>query len=317
MPQLEKKVLFVCQPHCVLQQMLEKAGFICDMHACLSISDAKKRIAGYVGIIVNSRFVIDRSFLDAASDLRFIGRIGAGMESIDIEYAISKGIKCFNSPEGNRDAVGEHALGMLLMLLNRLNIADREVREGKWIREENRGCEIKGKTIAVIGYGNMGSAFARRLQGFEANVIAYDKYKDGFSNDFVTEVTMDEVFAKADIVSLHVPLTEETRHLVNEQWISLFAKNIFLVNTARGKIVNTASLVKALQSGKIRGAALDVIEYEGAGFETMDFASLPPSFHFLASAENVVLSPHIAGWSIESKYKLSSVLAEKIINEFK
>ncbi|MEI6765066.1 MAG: NAD(P)-dependent oxidoreductase [Bacteroidota bacterium] len=317
MSQQKKKVLFVCTPHCVLQQTLEKAGFSCDMHSCMSITEVKHIIHNYCGIIVNSRFTLDRDFIDAATNLNFIGRIGAGMESIDVEYAKSRGIKCFNSPEGNRDAVGEHALGMLLMLLNRLNISDREVREGKWIREENRGHEIKNKTVAIIGYGNMGSAFAQRLRGFEAKVIAYDKYKNNFSNEFVTEVCMADVFEKADIVSLHVPLTEETKYLVSEAWLQSFRKNIYLINTARGKVVDTADLVNGLQSGKVKGAALDVIEFEGAGFETMDFTSLPESFQYLTSSENVVLSPHIAGWTEESKLKLSSVLAEKIILEFK
>jgi D-3-phosphoglycerate dehydrogenase len=317
MSQLNKKVLFVCTPHCVLQQMLEKAGFGCDMHSCMSITEVKKIIHNYSGIIVNSRFTLDRDFMDAATNLNFIGRIGAGMESIDVAYANSKGIKCFNSPEGNRDAVGEHSLGMLLMLLNRLNIADREVREGKWIREENRGHEVKNRTVAIIGYGNMGSAFAQRLRGFEASVIAYDKYKTNYSNEFVTEVCMADVFEKADIVSLHVPLTEETKYLVNESWLQSFSKNIYLINTARGKVVDTTGLVKCLKSGKVKGAALDVIEFEGAGFETMDFASLPESFQYLTTSENVVLNPHIAGWTEESKLKLSSVLAEKIILEFK
>lgn len=313
----DKSVLFVCQPHCVLQQMLEKGGFICDLHYCLSITEAKKIISKYSGIIVNSRFIIDKDFLDAATSLKFIGRIGAGMESIDVAYAQSKGIKCFNSPEGNRDAVGEHAIGLLLMLMNRLNIADREIREGKWIREDNRGHEIKGKTVAIIGYGNMGSAFARRLSGFEAEVIAYDKYKSNFSCESVTEVSMDAVFEKADIVSLHVPLTEETQYLVNSTLLAAFKKEIYLINTSRGKVVDTSSLVSAMHSGKIKGAALDVIEYETHGFESIDFTSLPAAFQFLTSSEKVVLSPHIAGWSVESKYKLSSVLAEKIIKEFK
>jgi D-3-phosphoglycerate dehydrogenase len=316
MSQQNKKVLFVCTPHCVLQQMLEKAGFGCEMHSCMSITEVKKIIQNYCGIIVNSRYTLDRDFMDAATNLSFIGRIGAGMESIDVAYAKSKGIKCFNSPEGNRDAVGEHALGMLLMLLNRLNLADREVREGKWIREENRGHEIKNKTVAIIGYGNMGSAFAQRLRGFDANVIAYDKYKTNFSNEFVTEASMADVFEKADIVSMHVPLTEETRYLVNETWLQSFSKNIYLINTARGKVVDTAGLVKCMQSGKVKGAALDVIEFEGAGFETMDFASLPESFQYLTALEKVVLSPHIAGWTQESKLKLSSVLADKIIKKF-
>jgi len=235
------------------------------------------------------------------------------MESIDIAYAQEKNVSCFNSPEGNRDAVGEQALGMLLSLMNNLNRADRQVRNGEWIREENRGFEIKGKTIAIIGYGNMGSSFARKLKGFEANVIAYDKYKQNYSDEFVQESSWNEIVEKADILSLHVPLTEETRYLINNSLIGKFKKDFWLINTARGPVVNTADLVLALKSGKIKGAALDVIEYEETSFESLSLKNMPAPWKYLVNNDKVILTPHIAGWTEESKEKLATVLAHKII----
>jgi D-3-phosphoglycerate dehydrogenase len=256
---------------------------------------------------------MNRQLIDKATNLKFIGRVGAGMESIDVAYAESKGIKCFNSPEGNRDAVGEHALGMLIAVMNNFLHADKQVRNGEWKREENRGVEIKGKTIGIIGYGNMGSAFAKKLKGFEANVIAYDKYKFNYSDEFVKEVSLEEIFENSDILSLHVPLTDETHYMLNASFINKFKKKFWLINTSRGAVVNTNDLVAALKSGKVKGAALDVIEYEETSFETLSGKDLPDAWKYLISSDKVILTPHIAGWTVESKIKLAKVLAEKII----
>ena len=309
-----KKILFIDDTHPVLRQELESLGYSCDEFPGYQRKDFENIIAGYTGIIIRSKIRLDKAILDKAVNLKFIGRVGAGMESIDVEYARAIGIECLNSPEGNRDAVGEHALGMLLSLMNHLNRADQHVKIGKWIREGNRGVEIKGKTIGIIGYGNMGSSFARKLSGFEANVIAYDKYKSGFSDPFVAEVSMDRIFAESDVLSLHVPLTDETHYLVDHQYIDSFSKPVWLINTSRGQVVRTDDLIEGLRSGKVAGAALDVLEYEKTSFEEMDPGNLPESLKNLFSFENVILSPHIAGWTLESKYKLSKVLADKIRN---
>ncbi|HNW97112.1 MAG TPA: NAD(P)-dependent oxidoreductase [Bacteroidales bacterium] len=312
-----KKVLIIDSVHPILIKKLENAGFTCDDAIKLSRAEIEKIIHYYHGIIIRSRITIDKSFISIAKNLEFIGRVGSGMETIDVAFAEKKKIKCFNSPEGNRDAVGEHALGMLLSLMNNMNRADKQVRSGKWNREENRGEEINGKTIGIIGYGNMGSAFARRLSGFGANVIAYDKYKNDFSDKFVKEVNLSEIFKKADIVSLHVPLTDETHYMVDEKFIKKFKNNFWLINTSRGPVVKTNDMVKYLKTGKINGAALDVIEYEETSFEILKKSKLPEAYKFLIKADNVILTPHIAGWTKESKIKLAEVLADKIIKGIK
>ena len=235
------------------------------------------------------------------------------MENIDVEYAESKGIRCLHAPEGNRDAVGEHALGMLLSLFNNLCRANKEVREGKWIREGNRGIELMGKTVGIIGYGNMGSAFAERLKGFGVKILAYDKYKAGFGNTTVTESTLQQLFDEADVLSLHTPLTDETAYMINDAFIGSFRKAIYIINTARGKCLDTAALVKNLQSGKVKGACLDVLEYESVSFEKLDASALPAPMQYLIQSDRVILSPHIAGWTHESNYKISRILAEKMI----
>ncbi len=306
--------LFLDTAHDVIRQELEAAGYKCEQWdgttSLLSIA------GNYEGFIVRSKVKIDREILDAAVKLKFIGRVGAGLENIDVDYARANGIKVYNSPEGNRDAVGEHALGMLLALMNNLLIADDEVRRGIWLREANRGSEIKGKTVGIIGHGNMGSAFAQRLQGFDCRVIAYDKYKTGFGNEKVEEVDYDTIFRETDILSLHVPLTEETRMLVNSDYLSRFKKPIWLINTARGPVVDTAALLSAIDNGQVKGAALDVLEFEKFSFEKLDFDQLPEIFKKLVQNNKVILSPHIAGWSHESKYKLGKVLVDKIVKEF-
>ena len=311
------RVLFLDSTHERLPQKLTQAGFEVDYRPGNPINQLISLIPNYEGIIIRSKIKIDKTILDSTKRLKFIGRVGAGLENIDVEYAESKGIKCFNSPEGNRDAVGEQALGMLLVLFNNMLKADHEVREGKWIREGNRGFEIKGKTIGIIGYGNMGSAFAQRLKGFEANVIAYDKYKFNYSDDFVTEKSMEELFKQSDILSLHVPLTEETKFMINDQFINRFKKNIYIINTARGKILKTEDLVSNIKSGKVLGAALDVLEYEQTSFEELHSEEkFPEAFQYLINSNKVVLTPHIAGWTHESNIKLSEYLADKIIKAF-
>ncbi len=309
---LTKKVLFVDSVHPVMREEFERAGLVCDLFPGQQKTDYEKIINNYFGLIIRSKIIIDKSFLDKARNLRFIGRVGAGMENIDIEYAEKMGIKCFNSPEGSRDAVGEHAIGLLLTLLRKINIADQQVRNGEWIREGNRGLEIKGKTIGIIGYGNMGSAFARKISGFGAKVIAYDKYKSGFSDAFVEEVNMSAIYTETDILSLHVPLNKETRYLFNAGYLQKFKKDIYLINTARGLNVKTADLVEALEAGKVKGAALDVLEYEDTSFEKLQSGDMPAPFQYLTNSDKVVLTSHIAGWTHESKYKLAKVLVEKI-----
>jgi len=307
------KILFIDSVHPCMQQMFEKEGIVCDIFSNHARAEIFNIIGNYTGIIVRSRITIDKELIDKATNLKFIGRVGAGMESIERDYAEEKGIHCFNSPEGNRDAVGEHALGMLIALMNNFIRADKQVRKGEWKREENRGVEIKGKTIGIIGYGNMGSAFAHRLKGFDAKVIAYDKYKFNYSDEFVKEVSQEEIFESADILSLHVPLTEETNYLFNKEYVHKFKKNFWLINTSRGPVVKTDDLVEALQSGKIKGAALDVIEYEATSFRNLKSANLPKAWEFLINSDKVILTPHIAGWTTESEVKLAEILGQKII----
>jgi D-3-phosphoglycerate dehydrogenase / 2-oxoglutarate reductase len=306
------KVLFIDTVHPVLHDDLLSFGYQCDHFEDYTFQDYLNIIHQYEGIIIRSKIKLDSGILSKAGALRFIGRVGAGMENIDVEYAESLGIKCLNAPEGNRDAVGEHTLGMLLMLLNKLRKADREVREGVWIREGNRGVEIHGKTVGIIGYGNTGSAFAKRLQGFGAEVLAYDKYKFNYSDQYVSETDLQTIYEKTDILSIHVPLTEETNQMVDDHFINRFKKSIYLINTARGKVLKTADLVINLKSGKVKGAALDVLEYEKLSFEEIEKSSLPEDFKYLLAGDNVVLSPHIAGWTHESNYKMAKIISLKI-----
>jgi D-3-phosphoglycerate dehydrogenase / 2-oxoglutarate reductase len=305
------KILLIDSVHPLIREELTSMGFECDFfpdygrEQFLSVADQ------YAGIIIRSKIRLDKEFLDKAQKLKFVGRVGAGMEGIDVDYAESRGIRCLNSPEGNRDAVGEHALGMLLSIMNHLNRADHQVRQGAWIREGNRGTEIKGKTVGIIGYGNMGSAFAQRLKGFDASVISYDKYKTNYSDGNTLETSLDEIFRNADILSLHVPLSEETTHMVDDDFLRRFRKKIWLINTSRGQVVDTAGLVKNLVSGKVAGAAIDVLECEDASFEALS-GHVPPELGYLMKAENVILTPHIAGWTHESNVRLAQVLVDKI-----
>ncbi len=312
------KILFIDSNHSLLHQTLEKAGFICDLNYNWTKEEILNNIHLYDGIVIRSKIKITKELIDKALKLKFIARAGAGMENIDVAYAESKGIKCLHAPEGNRDAVAEHAIGMLLALFNNLSRANAEVRLGKWSREENRGVELMGKTVGIIGYGNMGSAFAERLKGFGVEILVYDKYKKGigFRTNLITESTLKDIFEKADIISLHIPLTEETHYLLNDSFINRCEKNVYIINTARGKCINTADLVKNIKSGKVLGACLDVLEYEAISFENIDSPVLPEPFLYLIHSDKVLLSPHIAGWTFESNEKIAKVLAEKIINIF-
>ncbi|MGA2822774.1 MAG: NAD(P)-dependent oxidoreductase [Bacteroidales bacterium] len=311
-----KRVLFIDSVHPLIREELTAHGFTCELFPDQEKEDLMKSVHQYFGIIIRSRINLDEEFLSKATKLRFIGRVGAGMENIDVKVAENRGVLCFNSPEGNRDAVGEHTTGMLLSVMNNLNRADRQVRQAKWKREENRGMEIKGKTIGIIGYGNMGSAFAQRLRGFEATVKSYDKYKKKYSDGNTLETTLEEIFDTADIVSLHIPLTEETRFMCDKAFFKRFKKNIWFINTSRGPIVNTADLADQIRSGKIIGAALDVLEYEDSSFENLS-GKFPDAFRFLIESDKVILTPHIAGWTVESNIKLAKVLVDKILKAFK
>lgn len=297
--------------------MLLDAGFINEENYTAPKAEIEKIISNYEGIVIRSRFNIDKQFLNAAKNLKFIARVGAGLESIDTDYAEKLGIKLIAAPEGNRNAVGEHALGMLLSLFNNLNKADSEVKNGLWNREANRGVELDGKTVGIIGYGNMGKAFAKKLKGFDCEVLCFD-IKEQVGDDNARQVSLLELQQNSDVLSLHTPWTPLTDKMVNSEFINSFAKSFWFINTARGKSVVTADLVKALKSGKILGAGLDVLEFEKLSFETLfDSDNLPNSLKELFAMDNVILSPHIAGWTVESKEKLARVIAEKIINNFK
>ncbi|CAN5532141.1 2-hydroxyacid dehydrogenase [soil metagenome] len=312
------QVLLIDTLHPSFISILEAAGCTCIPGYNWRIEEILTKINQYDGLAIRSRFKLDQHFLERASTIKCIGRAGAGMENIDVDFAQSVGITCVHAPEGNRDAVGEHAIGMLLSLMNHLIRADQEVRSGIWRREENRGLELQGKTVGIIGFGNMGSAFAKKLQGFECTILAYDKYirLDHQKYPFVKQCEQKEIFDQADIVSLHLPLTEETRYLVNEDYLESFKKPIFIINTARGKIVDTAALVNALKANKIRGAALDVLEYESISFEQLNATQLPEPFQYLIKSDKVILSPHIGGWTHESNEKIAQVLAEKMLQVF-
>ena len=307
------KILAIDSNHECLNNGLREAGFIGDEDYTSPKEIIEQKINEYDGMIVRSRFPIDKDFLAKATNLKFIGRVGAGLENIDEEFAAENNIVLFNSPEGNRDSVGEHAIGMLLMLMHHLRRADNEVRNGIWKREENRGDELKGKTVGIIGYGNMGNAFARRLQGFEVNVICYDILPNK-GNEFAKQVLLEEFFEQVDVVSLHTPQTPETMQMINAEFISNFKKTFYFVNTARGKSVVTKDLVEAMKTGKILGAALDVLEFEKSSFEKLVASELPEEFQYLIQADNVVLAPHIAGWTHQSKVKLAKFIRDKIID---
>ncbi|WP_298949907.1 2-hydroxyacid dehydrogenase [uncultured Nonlabens sp.] len=311
------KILHLDSNHDILAKKLEEAGFENHYDFTSSKKEIMKVIDTYDGIIVRSRFPIDREFLSAATHLKCIGRVGAGLENIDLDYTAANNITCYNAPEGNRNAVGEHALGMLLSLFNHLNKGDKEVRSGLWHREENRGVELDGKTVGLIGYGNMGKAFAKKLSGFDCNVICYD-IKQNVGDKNCKQVTLKELQEQSDVLSLHTPQTPLTVNMIDAAFMAAFKKPFYLINTARGKSVVTVDLVAGLKTNKILAAGLDVLEYEKGSFESLFRDSeIPQAFKELLEMENVLLSPHVAGWTVESKYKLAEVIADKIIANHK
>lgn len=311
-----KKVLFLDSVHPILMEMLQANGFVCEQDYTSSYSEIKSMLSDYFGIVIRSRIPMDKTLMEANTQLGFIARSGAGLENIDLITAKELGIEVINSPEGNMDAVGEHVIGMLLMLFNKLGSANIEVKKGQWQREENRGLELAGKKVGILGFGKMGSALAKKLQGFDCTILAYDKYRTDYAPPYVSEVSLHELQAKSDIISIHLPLSAETRFYVDIDFIDACEKPFFLVNTARGNNVNTDALVAGLEKGKVRGACLDVLEYEKKSLQGLAFDELPPPFKALTQMENVVLSPHVAGWTVESYLKLSQYLGEKIISQF-
>lgn len=308
------KVLHLDTNHPLLLEQFTQLGFENHEDYTSSKEEVEKKIHLYDGVIIRSRFTLNQQFLDKATNLKFIGRLGAGLENIDTEYAKQKNVFLASAPEGNRNAVGEHTLGMLLSLMNKMTKANREVKKGKWDREGNRGVELDGKTVGIIGYGNMGKAFAQKLEGFDVEIICYDII-GGVGDDNARQVGIMEFQQRSDIVSLHVPETELTTGMVNKEFINAFHKPFWFLNTARGKCAVTKDLVDGLKSEKILGAGLDVLEYEKKSFENM-FVQKPKAFKFLRKAKNVLLTPHVAGWTVESKEKLAQTVVDKIKGRF-
>lgn len=304
------KILLLDKNHPLITEQLSEKGFVLEEDFSSSYEQVLEKIHLYEGIIIRSRIPLDAHFLEKAKNLKFIARVGAGMENIDIAKAQELGIKLINSPEGNKDAVAEHVIGTLLVLMNRLFISSNEVKKGIWLREENRGEEILGKTFGIIGYGNMGKAVAKRLSGFGCKTIFYD-IKPNLSDEFATQVSLQELQENADILSLHTPLTEDTLYMIDEEFISKMKKNFYFINTARGKNLKTSALVNALKSGKIKGACLDVLEYEKTSFENLETKN--EDLEYLLNSEKAIITPHIAGWTHESKIKLAQVIVDKIL----
>ena len=304
------KILLLDKNHPLITEQLSEKGFVLEEDFSSSYEQVLEKIHLYEGIIIRSRIPLDAHFLEKAKNLKFIARVGAGMENIDTAKAQELGIKLINSPEGNKDAVAEHVIGTLLVLMNRLFISSNEVKKGIWLREENRGEEILGKTFGIIGYGNMGKAVAKRLSGFGCKTIFYD-IKPNLSDEFATQVSLQELQENADILSLHTPLTEDTLYMIDEEFISKMKKNFYFINTARGKNLKTSALVNALKSGKIKGACLDVLEYEKTSFENLETKN--EDLEYLLNSEKAIITPHIAGWTHESKIKLAQVIVDKIL----
>ena len=306
------KVLLLDTNHPLLKSGLEKLGCICDEDYTSSKEKVEGKIKDYEGLVIRSRFSLDQAFIKKALKLKFIARVGAGLENIDIESAEQQGIQLIAAPEGNRNAVGEHTLGMILSLFNKFNKADKEVRQGKWLREDNRGTELDGKTIGIIGYGNAGKAFAKKLRGFNVHTLCYD-IKSNVGDENATQVSLKELQEKADVLSLHVPETPITTNMVDAPFINAFTKPFWIINTARGKNIVTKDLVSALKTRKILGAGLDVLEYEKSSFENLFIdGKLPDAFTYLIKANNVLLTPHVAGWTKESKEKLAQTIVDKV-----
>lgn len=310
---MKGEVYFIDTVHPVLEERLTQFGFTCIDLTKVANSELLPRMLNAVGIVIRSRITLSKESIEQLPHLQFIARSGSGLENIDVSACEEKGIHLFNSPEGNRNAVAEHALGMLLSMFNHIAISNQEIRRGIWDREGNRGLELDGKTIGVIGFGNNGAAFAKKLSGFDVKLMAFDKYKTGFGDRFVQECTLEAILDQADVISFHIPQNKETIHFLNESFLERCSKPIYLVNASRGKIVDTKALVNGLKSGKIKGACLDVLEHERSSFESFFEQELSEELSYLLSAKNVLLSPHVAGWTTESYFKLSNVLAEKIV----
>ena len=304
-----KKCLIVDKMHPSIVPLLSEIGYDANYQPEITRSEVLSQISDYEGLIVRSKLHIDAELIEQASSLQYVARAGAGLDQLDEEELQAKGIHILNAPEGNRDALGEHTLGMLLNLLNHISKADQQIRQGIWDREGNRGVELMGKTVGIIGYGNMGQAFARRLSGFNVQILAYDKYRTHYTDEFAQEAAMEDIFQQAEIISFHVPLTPETQFLVDKLYLSNFSKNIFLLNTARGKIITLTTLVNALASGKIRGAALDVLENEKLAQLSLEQQT---AFDQLRQSDRVLFTPHVAGWTFESYEKINRTLVEKI-----
>jgi len=307
------KILQLDKNHPLISEQLTAKGFLVEEDHTSSYDEVLEKIADYEGIIIRSRIPLDQNFLTKASHLKFIARVGAGMENIDLETADNLNIQLINSPEGNRDSVAEHVVGMLLILMNRLFIASNEVKNGIWKREENRGDELLGKTFGIIGYGNMGKATAKRLSGFGVEMIFHDILPD-LSDQFATQVSLEELQKRAEILSLHIPLTTETHYLIDDNFISKMENNFYFVNTARGKNLKTKALVEAIEAGKVLGACLDVLEYEKSSFENLEVEN--SDLQFLLDSDKVIVTPHIAGWTQQSKIKLAQVIVDKILENF-
>lgn len=309
---MDIKILHIDSNNPIMMSQLQQLGFINHEDFTSSKEEIENKIQDYHGIVIRSRFKIDKTFLDKATNLQFIARVGAGLESIHCDYATSKNIALIAAPEGNRNAVAEHSLGMILSLFNNLNRADREIRSGHWNRESNRGHELDGKTVGIIGYGNMGKWFAKKLRGFDVEVLCYD-IQENVADANAKQVSLAEIQQKTDVLSLHIPWTPDTDKMVNADFINAFAKPFWILNTSRGKNIVTADLVAALKSGKVLGAGLDVLEYEKLSFETLfQDKTTPEAFQYLLEADNVLLSPHVAGWTFESHERLAQVIVDKI-----
>ena len=304
------KILLLDKNHPLITEQLSEKGFVLEEDFSSSYEQVLEKIHLYEGVIIRSRIPLDAHFLEKAKNIKFIARVGAGMENIDTAKAQELGIKLINSPEGNKDAVAEHVIGTLLVLMNRLFISSNEVKKGIWLREENRGEEILDKTFGIIGYGNMGKAVAKRLSGFGCKTIFYD-IKPNLSDEFATQVNLQELQENTDILSLHTPLTEDTLYMIDEEFISKMKKNFYFINTARGKNLKTSALVNALKLGKIKGACLDVLEYEKTSFENLEMKN--EDLEYLLNSEKAIITPHIAGWTHESKIKLAQVIVDKIL----